>query len=394
MTVAGIFTERTRDESDSPDYREPHFDYLDRSARLEAENVRRLLEDWFSRWPEESKADLLPRIQSSDDQEFNSAFFELYLHELLIRSDYAVRVHPELDGTKKRPDFLAESKIDGHSFILEATLANDSDERKGALTRLNVVLDSINGLDSPHFLLAVETSDLPATSPPLNRIRRDLEVWLSNIDVERARVRAEASSFEDLEVLTRDYGGWEMRFQAIPRRLTAGARARRSIGILSTGARFLTTTASLRSSIGKKASRYGELNIPYIVAVNAADSNLEDLDIEDALFGDYQIIARQTDDGFNHSEGRDGNGVWFGPKGPKNTRVSGVLAVGGLGPWSVEQRDPVLYLNPWARIEFPAHGLPVLGKFTPSEGVLSKVEGNPVRVIFGLHPGWPEKQGS
>jgi hypothetical protein len=391
--VAGIFTERTRDESDSPDYKEPHYDYLDRSARPEAENVRRLLEDWFTRWPEESKADLLPRLQSSDDQEFNSAFFELYLHELLVRSDYAVRVHPELGDTKRRPDFLVESKIDGHSFYLEATSANDSHERKGALTRLNVVLDSINGLDSPNFLLAVETSDLPASSPPLGRIRRDLEVWLSGIDVERARVRAEASKFEDLEVLTRNYGGWEVRFQAIPRRRTAGARGRRSIGILSTGARFLTTTASLRSSIEKKTSRYGELSVPYIVAVNAADSNLEDLDIEDALFGDYQTIARLTDDGYVQSEGRDTNGVWFGPKGPKNTRVSGVLAVGGLGPWSVEQRDPVLYLNPWARIAFPAHGLPVLGKLIPSDGTLSKVEGNPTREIFGLHSGWPESQG-
>src|SRR3712207_8522149 len=55
------------------------------------------------------------------------AFFEVYLHECLRRMGYSVTCHPELEGTSRRPDFLA--KKGGRSIFVEARSASASDVR-------------------------------------------------------------------------------------------------------------------------------------------------------------------------------------------------------------------------------------------------------------------------
>jgi hypothetical protein len=57
--------------------------------------------------------------------DFPSAFFELFLHELLLRLGCNVEVHPDPGtGSSRRPDFLVTDP-DGQQFFLEAVLATD-----------------------------------------------------------------------------------------------------------------------------------------------------------------------------------------------------------------------------------------------------------------------------
>jgi hypothetical protein len=75
---------------------------------------------------------------------------------------YSVTCHPKLDGTNRRPDFLAEK--DGHSIYFEARSASPSDVAVGAAARLNAVYESLDKLDSPNFFLwidVVEQGDGP-----------------------------------------------------------------------------------------------------------------------------------------------------------------------------------------------------------------------------------------
>ena len=108
---------RSRKRSRQTD--ETSYAYLDLSARPEAANVRRLVESWFSLWPDSERKDWLGRFRSRDDTTHWGAFFELLLHTWLSRLGFTVIHHPTVPGTEKHPDFLAIHR-DGREFYLEA----------------------------------------------------------------------------------------------------------------------------------------------------------------------------------------------------------------------------------------------------------------------------------
>ena len=93
----------------------------------------------------------------------------------------------------------------------------------------------------------------------------------------------------------------------------------------------------IRNSVLGKAGRYGDLNAPYIIAVNAM-STYAGRGVRSMRYSVPVVSVRQTADGFEDRIGRDTDGVWHGPGGPINTRVSAVLSTERLRPWSLAQR--------------------------------------------------------
>jgi hypothetical protein len=91
----------------------------------------------------------------------------------------------------------------------------------------------------------------------------------------------------------------------------------------------------LRRKIKKKAARYGDLDMPYLVAVLALGDHVRACDVEQALLG----------------TGARDHAVWHGPGGPCNTRLSGVLVARGLRSTDLSAASaapPTLWRNPWA----------------------------------------------
>ena len=77
-------------------------------------------------------------------------FFELFLHELLLRLDFQPTVHPQLPSTERRPDFLVESG-NGAGFLLEAAVVSDESSEETAARRLeDRIYDSLNEPESPN----------------------------------------------------------------------------------------------------------------------------------------------------------------------------------------------------------------------------------------------------
>jgi hypothetical protein len=97
------------------------YDYLNRSSRPEAAQVRHVLEEWYGAYPASEKEELLSRLRSRNDVTHLSAVFELTLHELLRRGGGCITLHPEMQGTRGRPDFFVETLADTR-YYLEATL--------------------------------------------------------------------------------------------------------------------------------------------------------------------------------------------------------------------------------------------------------------------------------
>jgi hypothetical protein len=355
-----IFDEEERTDEGLARHSQSQFGYLNRSGRAEVEAIRRVLESWFTRIPEEHRPDLRGRLRSNDNHQFHGAFFELYLHELLLSMGFSITLHSLPDAAEgKRPDFLIASN-DGIEFYLEGTVATGmSVEERGADARLNQAYDALDKLESNDFSIGLRITSAPGTPIPGNRFRHFVREFLIGCDPYQCEQLLKQGGIGALPEATFNHEGWEIDVFPLPK--TKAARA--EPGMWAIGLRFyeprcVDPGVDVRDAIEKKASRYGELGKPYFVAVNAVNDHLHDGDVMDALFGKQQMIIPVGPEGPMKDavrESRLSNGAWHGPDGPKYTRVSGTLIVSLLTPWSVAAYSPVVWHNPSA--QYPAHDL-------------------------------------
>lgn len=159
---------------------------------------------------------------------------------------------------------------------------------------------------------------------------------------------------------------------------------------------MVTPQSGIRNSIKEKSGKYGELDLPYIIAINVVDQfSGDDIDISNALFGDEQVIFTFRGNKVIREETRrKRNGAWFGPKGPRNTRVSGALFASLLSPWNIAKITPVLWHHPWANKPLSPEWLP-FPQFLGGEGhFLKELKWKNGWELLGLDPNWPEEKGN
>jgi hypothetical protein len=106
----------------------------------------------------------------------------------------------------------------------------------------------------------------------------------------------------------------------------------------------------IRESIQNRAGLYGKIDLPYVIAVNVIDElGVDDIDIGNALLGEEQLkVVFREKKMIRRSPGRVPNGLWHGPRGPRNRRVSAALIAINLSPWNFAEALPMLWHNPWA----------------------------------------------
>lgn len=117
-----LFDEIERTETRRKRERESTFGYLNSSARTPMTAARAVFEQWFDSYPESGKVDLRARFRSPIDAQHQSAFWELYLHELFSRLGLTLEPHPEIQASRNHPDFLVKEG-DVAKFYLEGIVA-------------------------------------------------------------------------------------------------------------------------------------------------------------------------------------------------------------------------------------------------------------------------------
>lgn len=388
-----LFLDDDHTETGPADYAEKHFSYLNRCGRDECFRVREVLEEWFTRYPEKEKDELRSRFQSGDDTHFASAFFELYLHELLVQLGYRVEVHPEvLEPQSKKPDFFATAP-DGEEVFVEAVIASDvTEEETAAASMKKIVYDTINTLEDPDFYVGIEEDGQPRTPPPGRKIRNGLEKWLQKLDPDKCLLLTEQGRFDALPKWNFSHDGWDIEFTAWPKSKEArGKPGRRLIGMHMGAVQFMDSRTPIRQAIRRKASRYGNLGKPYIVAVNAMGNIVDQIDVMEALFGKEVLVFPQGLPPNVQPETkltRRPDGAWTSTFGPRNTRVSGVLIGVSVMPSSIAAKDLELYHNPWA--QHPCEGpITRLTEYAPIENRITKKVGEHPRALFDLPEAWP-----
>jgi len=307
-------------------HQEAAYAFLDRAAGARWERVRAELDGWFARLPAPARADLRNRFAQADALDHAGAFWELWVHEAHRRRGFEVTVNIGREAGERRQDFaLARGR---ERCWLEATVVGGDSPLSFTERRLDEQLrDILATVRAPRFSLALEVVRYGSCSPGRRRIVPPLERWLGALDPRELHAPAvKRLAFDDFVI----------DVEAI----ALEAEAARPCGCAqlvprARGAGPVDDVRPLRRKIKKKASRYGELAAPYLLAVLALGDGVCERDVEHALLG---------------ASPRD-HAVWHGPSGPCNRRLSGVLVARGLrstDPFAAAAAMPTLWRNPWA----------------------------------------------
>jgi hypothetical protein len=316
---------------------EDTFAFLDRAARPYWQRVRDNMENWLGRYPEDVRPDLARRLRSSRGNEHRGAWWELYLHALLLALGAEVSVI--VDGAQRRPDFSVN--LDSTPFLLEATTITGGFAQAVSRGRL---IDLINEFPAPRHLgifLRVVAQGSDADQPRKPEIHGPIGRWLDELD-DPATWPGGVSPPHQTEAR-----GWTLEFKALhmPHRdLDADSR------LIVAGpaiAGYVNERHLLKEAVSTKATRYGRPDVPLVVAVSVDSAFADPEIVGQALYGS-EVVRVPLDPTPIVQVERARDGVYMHTTGQRNTRLAGVLVSNGARPWYLGSRLPDWWPNPWA----------------------------------------------
>jgi hypothetical protein len=386
-----VFDEIERSDASAATHAESHAQFLNRVHTPYWASVRELIEHWFSHLPAGAQADVRARLRSRDDRQFHAAFWELYLHETLIRSGCGVICHPEVPGTSRRPDFLVEGP-DGE-FYLEARVASERDDKITADRRRNRVYDSLNRLESPNFFLWVDVEGAGASDLAARGLRRRLEEWLTYLDPDEIhRQLVDTADIRSITPFEWKVDDWCLVFRPLPKSAECrGGDGIRPLGVFGPGEAYMVDDVTpLKKALSDKGGAYGLLDRAYIVAVRTTSMSTDEFDILNVLFGSLQVEFSSGPNGATVTrELRAPDGYWAGGTHWQHRNVSGVLIARSVQPWTVSTDVPTLWEHPEPERRVAA--LPMWRRATVRSGALEYVDAAVApHQLLGLPEAWPE----
>jgi hypothetical protein len=387
-----LFDQIERTETRVRHQNESSFDYLNTSARPGICAIREMLERWFEHLPNSAKADIRGRFRSGDEVQYESSFFELFWHELLCSSCYEVTTHPRVPNATTNPDFLA-SRAGVPQFYLEATLAMPPGD-PAATRRLAELYQTLDRMASPDFFLEIQYRGSPQENVRGRALRQRLESWLEELNFDEISRLYQERNYGAVPTFTWPEHGVMLTFTPIPK----GPQSRGQLGIRPIGIvapmdmRMVRTHDDIRVALEGKATKYGVLELPLLVAVNVMDDFCEEADLWSALFGEEQLVATQQANGRWREDwgARAPNGAWYGREGPRNRLVSAVVVTHQLSPSNVRTRTLELIHNPWALHPMTPDSLQLVQRIIcVPEGRISRHSGVSAADLLGIPEAWP-----
>jgi len=284
-TPISLFSARARTYTGPSAYEESEYLYLDRSARAYAVEVRSTLDSWFCALPEYARTSLRNSFASSRTPVHRGALLELYLHDMFRRLDVEIDLDiGREDPAHRRPDFLLEP--DGARTWVEATAVLGADVfAESARRRVQQLYDLLNRCRDRRFLLHVAIEEVGSATLGRKQVLDPLERWLAGRDPVELRQAIDRGDEPPECRLTS--GGWVIAIEATPVRADMPLRPdERLVGSSLEGVATLDDARPLRGSLKHKATHYGALDAPYVVAALCVGTFVTDHDIEAALLGD------------------------------------------------------------------------------------------------------------
>jgi hypothetical protein len=382
-----LFDDARRDDTSVAGFQESTFAFMNRIAGGYWDHPRLLMQQWMDRINDDiTYNDLLQRLRSGDNEQFRSAYLELYLHESLLRAGYEIVVHPELQGTTRHPDFLAV-RGDERLYV-EAVAPGSTAAAKAEAGRRAVLFDAVNRLQDPNFILWLDHFVDGPRPPKAAHLRAELRQWLRRLDPDAPWTADAAPRYDWRE------DGWEAGLKALPKKFEArGLRPdSRAIGIYGhSEASFVDDAPGIRKALAAKHHEYGDLDAPFVIAIGTYMMDSDRWHARNAMYGQLAFEFDPNSDGEAPTRViRQADGYFGTPPDWQNRNVSGVLLVNQLMPYYFQRAEVTLWRHPSPvhalhdELGIPAH---VIGF---DNGQCSEVPPDAsAREFFGLPDPWP-----
>lgn len=343
-----LFDMFTRTYDGPAQYRENIYGYLNRSARKEIENVRDRLENWFSELPRNEKKEMKERFKKS----FDSVFYELFLFQLFKCLGFTITLHPDIPGSSKKPDFLL--KKNNLEIYAEAKITkyqSQSDEANER--RVNEFYDTLNKMKSENFYLFIRKLKFKTKNQPQTKgLIKFLEEKLKNLYVNDLYDAMSAGKYSEAPQLKYSDEQLEIVVVPLPANPDARGKINRPVGILPLQTIFDGAEESLENSISTKANRYGKLDKPYLICINAQSVKSASWhEIENTVWGSLAFTWSSNPEERDEKLQRRPDGVFLKGKEVKMTNVSGIL-VTQVSATDVMQSMYRLYKHPFSENSF------------------------------------------
>jgi len=378
-----VFDEKERTDPSPARNEESTFEFFNRVAGPYWDHPRQLIEEWCSHLKDDGEyMDVRNRIRSRNAAQYNGAFLELYVHEMLLRSGHTVAVHPSLPDTSRRPDFYAEK--DGAGFYVEAINPGASRADVAAAARLNRLLDVVNRLHNPNFTLWLDELTEGRGDAAPARLRTQLERWLKTLNPD------DVLDYIDAPRYRWTHDDWSAEFLAIPVDAPARGMARsdrRAISVYGYHPAQIENDAPLiHRALESKHSEYGKLENPFVIVVGVFIHDADRWHAANAFYGPERVTFSKVEQSqaARHSDG------YFGAPGRwKHTNVSAVLLVNQLQPYHLDKTDAALWQHPGA--SHPVPPIPWAADTIQLVGTNLETTSAPVEALsfFGLPTPWP-----
>jgi hypothetical protein len=318
-----LFESKDRSYLGPANHNENTYDYYCRSGRQGVSIMRQTLNSWFLDYPDHGKMELKKRFEKT----FSSAFFELFIHELFIRQGFEIEIHPKLNDSNRKPDFLI--KKDGIEVYIEAKETKDKTREEEALERrINQFYDSFNTINSPKFFIYVKELLFKSSQQPQTKnLIKKLEDKIQLFEPEEILKQIQKSGFENESELKYEDDDITIIISLIPKsekaQFTEGLRP---IAMFPMVTEIGGSEESIKNSFIKKAKKYKTLNKPYIICINAIGIKGDiSFDIENAIWGSLILTWSTDPNNRNEHYTRKKDGFFYGNQGPQFKNVSGVL---------------------------------------------------------------------
>lgn len=363
-----LFEDKDRNDARRAFHAETKYSAYDRSSFPALAAGRHNLQQLLNLIPPERRMKRISEMRhegrgsTTNDQQFDGAFLELFCHAMLKGTGASVEVEPRIVVHEENltPDFrVTEYRPDGTQvrYIVEVTdlsFASD-DERKDAWKK-GEFLDLLNEISSPDFYAMVEFEGAASGSTPsrnaiLDRVRKWLQT--QNYDAVSSQALKYGNGPAFLPHLTAEWYGCKVRIT-----LLLVGHARRpyegqfvGMSALHYGGARVDYPLIVRKEIEEKTKKYRKWTDSLIVAIRVPEGTSW-RDVAEALFGDVHDLltvsnSEPTEILSRHTE-QYRNGLWFNNSGPLNRHLTGVVALRTLYPHCLSKAEACFFRNPWA----------------------------------------------
>ena len=376
-----LFENKHRTFSKPATHNENTYDYYDRSARKDVSIIRKTLNKWFRKYPDEEKIDLKNRFKKS----FSSAFYELFIFNLFKSQGFKIFIHPNVPNTTKRPDFLVSKGT--MEFYIEAKIATGESKKQESLRkRMNQIYDSLNTISSPNFYLEIEKLILhSALQPSTREIRNKIETELKNLDPDEVTRIIQTSGYENKPKITFEDQSLTLIISIIPKGPEFRNQDSRPIGVYPSEAFWGGEEESIKTSFTKKAKRYGKLDKPYLICINSTGIKFTgDYDVLNAVWG---TLALSTNPGVvDEKVTRIKDGLFLSDNGPIFKNVSGILINHVMG-FNIPNSNYWLIKHPFASRELDFKIFDLGYQFI-KDSRITTIPGKTIGQILKINPNW------